>query len=402
MNHKKKIAVIADDFTGAAEIGGIGLRHGLNVVIETVPIDNKEADLLIIATDTRSMDKHEAMRYIARVTKQLMRCQPLFIFKKIDSVLRGNVAEELVAQMKVMHKNRSIIIAANPVFNRIVKDGRYYIDDIPLDQTCFSNDSQYPIRNADVLAILSSVENYPVVNLKPDDPLPDKGLVVGDVENMDDLGKWAVRFNESTLFAGASGIFDSLLLGLHLNNGVSKIQPAPFGKNALFVLGSSYPKDTLLLSQMIQCGHFLSNMPVEIYNQRDFSPGYLENWANEVVAGIKKYNKVIVASMHGNSIETGLSFRIKQVMAELVKRVSSKVKLNEILIEGGSTTSAILEHMKIKKLFPVQELDTGVIRMNVDGIPDLYITTKPGSYLWPGNVWLPSEIERFYNMKIVV
>ena len=29
------IVVIADDFTGAAEIGGIGLKYGLKVVIET-------------------------------------------------------------------------------------------------------------------------------------------------------------------------------------------------------------------------------------------------------------------------------------------------------------------------------------------------------------------------------
>jgi hypothetical protein len=35
------IAVIADDFTGAAEICGIGLRHGLNVILETEAIKHK-------------------------------------------------------------------------------------------------------------------------------------------------------------------------------------------------------------------------------------------------------------------------------------------------------------------------------------------------------------------------
>ena len=54
------IAVIADDFTGAAEIGGIGLRHGMRVVIETEPVPNGQVDLLVIATDSRSKNQQDA------------------------------------------------------------------------------------------------------------------------------------------------------------------------------------------------------------------------------------------------------------------------------------------------------------------------------------------------------
>jgi hypothetical protein len=80
-----------------------------------------------------------------------------------------------------------------------------------------------------------------------------------------------------------------------------------------------------------------------------------------------------------------------------VKRVADRITLNEILIEGGSTTSEILKHMNIKKLIPFHELDTGVIRMKVDGVPGLCITTKPGSYLWPQNMWLTDVIEQLNN-----
>ncbi|MBN1414486.1 MAG: four-carbon acid sugar kinase family protein [Bacteroidales bacterium] len=399
MSYKKKIVVIADDFTGAAEIGGIGLRHGMNVIIETEPIDNKKADILIVATDSRSMNTNEAEEYIAQITRQIIGFHPQFIFKKIDSALRGNITEELVSQMKVMQKNRTIIIAANPVFNRIIKNGRYFINNVPLDQTCFANDLQFPIQSSDVLMILKNDENYPVINLKPDDLLPEKGLIVGDVENSDDLYKWAVRFSDNTLFAGASGFFDSLLKALRLKNGTFKTKPVPFGRNTLVVLGSPYPKDDQLLLQIEQHGHLLLNMPVEIYNHKNYSPVHLEEWVSQVVSGIEKHHKVIVASMHSNNAEAGLSVRIRQVMAELVKKVASRITLNEILIEGGSTTSEILKQMNIKKLIPIHELDTGVIRMQVDSIPGLFITTKPGSYLWPENVWLPDVIDQF-NSKV--
>ena len=109
--HYPMIAVIADDFTGAAEIGGIGLRHGLSVIIETRPVAISPGDLLIIATDTRLMDQQEAADHIRQVTTEVMQFNPQFIYKKIDSVLRGNITHELVAQMKASGKKRAIIIA---------------------------------------------------------------------------------------------------------------------------------------------------------------------------------------------------------------------------------------------------------------------------------------------------
>ena len=86
------IAVIADDFTGAAEIGGIGLRHGLDVVIETEPIQNGNTDLLVIATDNRSLPKDEAALKIEYITAELMKLKPDIIYKKIEasSITPGN------------------------------------------------------------------------------------------------------------------------------------------------------------------------------------------------------------------------------------------------------------------------------------------------------------------------
>lgn len=392
MREKKKIIVIADDFTGAAEIGGIGLRNGLKVAIETKPIYSKENDVIVLATDTRSMDKQAAAMHIAELTKELKKFNPLFIYKKIDSVLRGNVSEELAAQLKACGKKRAIIVAANPVFKRIIKEGKYFIDDVPLNQTCFSIDSQYPIQTNDVLKLLNPIEEYPIVNLKPDDPLPMKGLIIGDVENIDDLHKWASKYNDDTLFAGAFGFFNSLLKSLNYSGKNAEKPKTPFRTPALFIMGSFYPKDDSTLTSMIEQGHHHSNMPEEIYYNREFAPSILENWIKEVITKLVEKQKVIVTCDYIDSTEANISFRIKKILAELVKRVFEKVKVHEILIEGGSTTSEILEELEITKLTPIQELDTGVIRMKVDRIPDLFLTTKPGSYQWPTSVWLNGDI----------
>ena len=395
MNEKKLIAVIADDFTGAAECGGIGLRHGLNVTIVTEPVRNENDDLLVIATDTRSLPDSEAAEYIAQITGELVKYKPQFIFKKIDSVLRGNITRELLAQMKILDKTRSIIIAANPEFNRIIRDGKYYIDNIPLNETFFSSDTSFPIQSANVLQILEPADGYQIFSLKPGDELPGKGLIVGDVLESDDLHKWAMYYDDHTLFAGASGFFESLLIRLKITKKGAHIPQIPFGKNALFVLGSTFPKNTDLLKKMVENGHHLSNIPEEIYYTKNYKPACFDNWIMDVVRGIERQHKVIVSIIHPPSNEPFISLRMKEVIGSLVQEVTEKIELNELLIEGGSTTSEILKRLGITKLTPIQELDTGVIRMSTDNIKHLCLTTKPGSYLWPEKVWLKKEIGHY-------
>ncbi len=391
------IAVIADDFTGAAEIGGIGLRYGLDVVIETEDIRNHHADLFIIATDTRSLCAKEASEHIFRITKEIEKLKPTFIFKKMDSVLRGNIIEELSAQMKASDKNRAIIVAANPVFKRIIRDGVYYIDDIPLHKTCFAADPEYPINSSSVLSIIGASQDISVINLKPDEELPESGLIIGDATSSDDLEKWTSRIDEKTLIAGASGFFGALLAKQ------CSIQPAieapffPYGQNSLYVLGSTFPKNFDFIKKLQESSYFLSNMPQEIYNNKNFDPSFLEFWVNDIVQGIRRHQKVAVSVVHSPSNDPEITKRIKVIMGELIKRVTDKIEINELIIEGGSTTCVILEYLNMKKLFPIHELDTGVIRMKIDGWPNLYLTTKPGSYYWPDSFWQPSDILQTNN-----
>jgi uncharacterized protein YgbK (DUF1537 family) len=386
------IAVIADDFTGAAEIGGIGLRYGLNVVIETEDIQSHNADLLIIATDTRSLNAKEASEHIFRILKELLKLKPQFIFKKVDSALRGNIAEELSAQMEASGKSKAIIIAANPVFKRIIQNGIYYIDGTPLHETCFSSDPEYPINSSSVLEIVGAGNNIIMHNLKPDDELPENGLIIGDATNYEDLEKWVSRIDEQTLVAGASGFFDALLVEQSSFQSILDTPFVPYGQNSLYVLGSTYPKNYDFVKKLEESGYILSNMPIEIYSNKNFNPSYLAFWVDNVVEGIRNHHKVAVSVVHPPSNESDITSRIKIIMGELIKKVTEKININELIIEGGSTTYMVLEHLNIKKLFPIHELDTGVIRMKIDGWDNLCLTTKPGSYYWPDSFWQPSEL----------
>lgn len=108
------IAVIADDLTGAAELAGIGLNHGLRTEVSTTVDEYCDADLLVIATDTRSLAVNEAKNIVHDLTIRLQRLKPRFLFKKIDSVLRGNIIEELQSQLTASGLKRALIVPGNP------------------------------------------------------------------------------------------------------------------------------------------------------------------------------------------------------------------------------------------------------------------------------------------------
>ncbi len=379
------IAVIADDFTGAAEIGGIALKYGLRVIIETRVKEVADADLLIIATDTRSLSAEEASSKIKKITRKLLKLNPQFIYKKLDSVLRGNIACELIAQMSVSGKERAIIVAGNPIFGRLVKKGIYTINSIPLSETHFANGPDFPINSSSVVEILNTGK-CKVVSKNVEDVLPNDGLIIGDLENLVDMQKWVSKIDGSTIPAGGAGFFDVVLSSTFSKIPYPKYNVVQSGKRTLFIFGSAFPKSTGIVQRLSGDGIVKKYMPEEIYRNKDYDLNIFENWIGQVVEGLRNNQKTIISVDYSYSTEVGLPARIKKIIAKLVKRVVTEVELSDLFIEGGATTSAILRSLKITKLVPFRELDLGIIQMKVDEFPNLCITTKPGSYSWPKNI----------------
>src|SRR5688572_5722033 len=112
------IAVIADDLTGAAELAGIGLRYGLRAEVVTELTRETDADLLVVSMDSRSMDKQDAVRKASETTAAIAGLHPEMIFKKVDSALRGYVAEEIAAHLNILHLQKALLVPANPVLGR--------------------------------------------------------------------------------------------------------------------------------------------------------------------------------------------------------------------------------------------------------------------------------------------
>ena len=372
------IAVIADDFTGAAELAGISLRYGLKVELCTGEVAATNADVLIVSTDSRSLNKESALQITEAALKSVLQLNPSFIYKKIDSVLRGYVLDELKLQMQLMQKTKAFIFPANPSLGRTISNGNYYVQGKPISETGFANDPEFPISHSSVKSILND-ETIDV--LKHTDVFPANGIVVGEAENEADVQSWAAKLDESVVLAGA-GDFYTAMLNKQFKQ-TTQQQPElqlPF----LYVCGTAYDQSVNYIKEVDK------KSKTVLYITRHMIESGVNDpvWLRQCKDVLEQKQRAIIA-LNSETIPADTSAaELRSIMAKAVKTVVEENKISELFIEGGSTATAILQEMGINKLSPVNELARGVVRMKAG---ELYITAKPGSYE------LSREIKELFN-----
>lgn len=380
------IAVIADDLTGAAELAGIGLGYQLKTEVSTVVDPNCKADLLIIATNTRSLPEAEARYIMADLTIQLMLLKPRLIFKKIDSVLRGHILNEIESQLAVSGLKRTLIIPGNPFHEKKIVDGIYYYKDEPIHLSNYAHDPAFPATTSNVKEMLRAAD--PISLLKTGEELPETGIMVGEVFDEIDLNYWVEQTDGDTLLAGASGLFNSLLQHLFPAQPAGYSYPGLPGRR-LFVFGSTFYQGKLVVNNGLLNNIAVHYVPAAIVCSEDDDKQIIYLFASHVATSIIQQNNAIIAinpdSISGIKIDPVV---LSHKIAAIVKQVIQYTAVNELLIEGGATAWSVLSRLNFKKMYPVNQLAPGVIRMSVPGDTQLYVTLKPGSYEWPAPLWV--------------
>lgn len=379
------IAVIADDLTGAAELAGIGLNHGLRTEVSTTVDEHCDADLLIIATDTRSLSITEAKDIVHDLTVQLQRLKPRFLFKKIDSVLRGHIIEELQSQLIASGLKRALIVPGNPHHSKKLIGDTFHYNDKPIHLSDFANDPTFPALSSNIVELLRADERIQLV--KKENRLPSTGIIIGAAENEADLKYWISKTDSNTLLAGSANLFTTLLEYLTTPQKIETPDPETTGRR-LFIFGSTFYQSKLNLLDGKHNNIPVHYVPAATICAETSGDNVHALFASHVASSIVAANNAIIAInpdfIKDIKVDPVL---LSHKMADIVKQVIDHTDLHELLIEGGATAWAILERLNIEKLYPSKLIAPGVIHMRIAGNNQLCLTLKPGSYPWPAPVW---------------
>ena len=131
----KQIVIIADDLTGACDTGIKFKNHGWSVKVLVSPAgplgSRAAAPVVSINTKTRSVPPAAAGRTVAGLLRAIGDRGGCYYYKKLDSVLRGNISSELEACFQVLRPDFVLAAPAFPAMGRRLRDGRLYIGDEP-------------------------------------------------------------------------------------------------------------------------------------------------------------------------------------------------------------------------------------------------------------------------------
>lgn len=161
-----RLAIIADDLTGANDTGVQFAKYGLRtyVVLDAVqnPILPEEADVVVFDTDSRASTASQAFDKVAVVAEVLRNKQVPMVYKKVDSTLRGNLGSEIDAVLDVLDYECAAVVPAFPAIGRITAGGYHLLNQIPLACSEIARDPKAPVTDSRLVEVLKQQSKYAV------------------------------------------------------------------------------------------------------------------------------------------------------------------------------------------------------------------------------------------------
>jgi len=378
------IGVIADDLTGAAELGAIGWRHGLRAEIVRHGKPGSQADVVCVDTDSRSCEPAEAAQRAAAAAKLLRAAGARWVYKKVDSVLRGQVTAEVEAVMKQLKLARALLLPANPSLGRTIKAGHYFLRGRPLHKTEFAQDPHFPRRSSHVLRLVKIPEKYSMRLANGDRSLTDGTIVIGDAESPADVQDWTASCDLHMLPAGGAEFFNALL---HAENsmaaiggeGLPEIPPA----KEFFIIGTSTQAARKFVAAQRQSKTPVFSLPQELAWGAEFAPAAVEAVAQRVVAAFGSHPRVILNVGLPPVRDTEVARRLSDEVVSVAVPVLQQLPVARVFAEGGATAAELVRRMGWARLEVRRELAPGVAMLAVEGKNNFVLTIKPGTYAWP-------------------
>lgn len=381
------ILVLADDITGAAEIAGIAKAHDRNTIlcVKDIPKDSNIDCVVVVATDIRSGNKDEARKETERLCMSIKNMpaeyrHSLCIYKKTDSVLRGHISTELSIIMRCLEFKNSLLVAQNPSKGRVIRNGEYFVNATPLNETMFSIDPEFPAFTSRATELVGK-DLCRTLNIEESIDEGVAGIIyIADATDKDELQALALKIQESTLAAGGADFFEILLN--------SDNKPKCDYVNVKYTDNSESKTDGKIL---VVCGSTqtksISNTPLmqrkkamEVSIPKDvFEGANPDMWISDLCKNYVCVEGLILRVGDHKVKGADYARRIRTVMARAVESMVKEIAPDRLIIEGGATAFSVLSALGWAEFEVSCEYTPGVVSMFYNNTE---VVLKPGSYSW--------------------
>lgn len=400
------IGIIADDLTGANDTSLQFHLKGCNTQIlldySAPPLGKANTQAWAISTETRNIPPEKAIEIVKNATRALVEDLNVeYIYKKIDSTLRGSIAAESLAVMEAMGADVVAVVPALPSEGRTTVGGYHLLKGMPLERTEVARDPVFPVYQSHIPTLLQQqVDNSEIVShislmtvMKGAGPIllelqklikENKKLIVIDAVTTTDMEQIALAIEKCSskiLPCGSAGLAQALTncwLPDTKYQHISKVIP---DLPVLIVSGSKTPLSKTQLKKLGEFDEF-DSYTIEL-TQED-----IQKCGNDgIIERIKEHlytERVVAVHYPGDENEPqGTAELLMDCLSSLCRKIVKKENLIFVTV-GGETSYRCCSAIGSTHLQLIDEVEP-TIPVCLDHEAQ-WIVTKSGNFGTPNTL----------------
>jgi uncharacterized protein YgbK (DUF1537 family) len=386
------LALIADDLTGAADSAVPFAAAGFTTAIAFDRPRRVAADVVALSTNSRDVGLSEAERRIRQGLTAVFgedgEFRPAWIYKKMDSALRGHPAEELLITMALSRLTRAVVAPAIPSQGRTTVGGIVYDRGVPLAQTpigqehgrqdlvrLFQRRARVPVRVIDLKTVRGDRRG-----LRNALTIPGSWIAVADAESEDDLIAVAEVGIASgiRLFSGAAGLTGVLGGRLPIEQITRPPLLEPRAAPILIVAGSRHDVTARQLDAAEAEGAVRITLE---QSQIDDAEADVAPAIGQVLDGLRA-GKTTIVTTAGLAPSARSGALVAERLAAVATAASVIDSIGGLVLTGGDVAHAVCRALGVRTIWLRGEVLPAIPWATVtadraDGLP---IVTKAGSF----------------------
>jgi len=412
-----RIAILADDLTGACDTGVQMARYGFvaTVLLDAGKRPGMPSGVVAVDTDSRSLPADEAFGRVAEACDLLLREKFEIFYKKIDSTMRGNIGAELEAVYRHVRPDFIVIAPSFPEAGRVVRGGRLYVHGVPLHKTEAGRDPKRPVTLSYLPDLLRRQSDQPVALVTAEELRGDAGALaekirgcrgeripylVFDAETDADLARIVSAVGRSgcrAVWAGSAGLARALAASWSRAHEMDKPVSVPDGGGTVcMAVGSVNARSRRQLDAVLRLpGVTGLEMRSEQVLEEDSRRRELDRLRKAAEEAMRLSPRALVLYSSGGAEDverarfkgaglgmdvSAVSDAVSRALGELAAGIIDGFGIRHLVLTGGETARQVCFRLGARAIRLTGELEPGVPIGRLDDAGERWVVTKAGGF----------------------
>ncbi len=398
----KPIIIIADDLTGACDTGikfhNVGLKtRVLTSPLAVGPFLPPDVQVISVNTCSRCLPAEQAKKVVGSLLTTLHDREDFYLYKKADSVLRGNVMAEIEGVFETLQPDFVIVASAFPENGRCVQGGVLHIcgpqgqeDTLDVLQL-FQSQTERRCARIDIEVVRRGAKAVCARARK----LFSGGATVlladaWEQKDLDILAEAVMEMDSRCIPVGSAGLAQSIATRFAAKDAGAQIQENTAWTSTLVVVGTRHPVTLHQLQQLKE----RMDMKVYVIPARGITQENLPTVVSRVLEapinpqgrdGILLTTDGIyygTESCSASLLRNEHNQLILEALGRSVEALVNMQKISGIVATGGDVALEVLNHLHLHWIDLQTEPMPGIVAGNAGGSPgkNFLITMKSGGF----------------------